>query len=247
MYRDAAKGGRILAWTAMVGAAGFGCSPAGDDSIVGDDVGGEIFDDGAAEDVSPTEVSADATEAATDSLDDARVLDCTWVNDAGNCWRTFVAEVDACLKNPIGATVRGRLATDGKSCTYAASGRTIAFATKALLAGPERDDRDLSVRPKADVDPCLHYVERASINGFVVTSASGTLIYEAVGNDVRVQCPDGSRYRGDALSITRLCGPAVFSGGAPGRTTSSSGGEVRLQLTGMTDVAYACTTTDAGA
>lgn len=179
-----------------------------------------------------------APDALTEGLEDAAPLDCTWVRDPNNCWRTFVAAVDDCLRNPVGASVRGSLAADGRSCTYPSGGRSIVFGVPVGLDGPDRDDRAFNVNVGGTM--CLHYDEFATTNGFYVTSSLGALTYTAFGNDVVVECPDGTRYRGDALSISKLCGPAVFSGGVPGRSVSSSGGQVRFQLNGMKDVVYAC-------
>jgi hypothetical protein len=194
-------------------------------------------------DASPVDASLDvATDAAFDAPEttaETGVLDCTWVSDASNCWRTFVAGVDGCLGNPVGASVRGSLATDGKSCTYPAPGRTIEFAVApAPFGGPDRAERDFVA--KVGTTTCLHYVEHAAVAGFSATSSAGTLTFTVVGSEATVQCPDGTRYRGDFVEVAKACGPAVFAGGSPDRTVAESAGTTRLQLSGMKDVVYAC-------
>jgi hypothetical protein len=191
-----------------------------------------------------------ATEAAADTSTDvqveAGVLDCAWVNDPKNCWRTFTAAVDTCLGNPVGASVRGSLSADDKTCTYPSGGRTIAYAIAPKPdGGPDRADRDFTASNGGK--DCLHYVERAAVTAFTATGPAGTVQFVAVGNDVTVTCPDGSRFEGDALAVAKLCGPAVFGGGSPDRTVVESGGVVRFQLSGMKDVVYACVApSDAG-
>ena len=214
------------------------CGSSSDAPTTGNDAGMEA--DAIAADVVDVLDSGRDTSGVdvVDAPDDAALLDCKWVNDPTNCWRTFVKGVDACLHNPIGSTVRGALATDRKTCTYA-DGRTIEFALVEAMDAPDRASRDL----KATLGgvACVHYTENVAVDGFVVTGPDGTLTYTAVGNDVTVECPDGSRYEGDAANIAKLCGGGILSGGVPGRTVVSSGADIRLQLSGMKDVVYACT------
>ncbi len=183
------------------------------------------------------------TDVATDGGVDApeQPLDCTWVNDPNNCWRTLVAGVDRCLANPLRSGVKGSLAADHASCTYS-GGRRVSFIIAPTPDGePDRADRSFTVTNSGA--ECLRYRELASVNGFTLTWPDGMFRYEAIGNDVHIECGDGTRYRGDAASIAKLCGSALLTGGAPGRTYVAVGGEVRFQLTGMKDVAFDCTTT----
>ena len=215
------------------------CGSSSDAPTTGDD-SGVTADTIAADVLDAFDSGSDTggTDTIADSPGDAAVLDCKWVNDPANCWRTFVKGVDACLHNPIGSTVRGALATDRKTCTYT-DGRTIEFALPEAMDAPDRANRDL----KATLGgvACVRYTENVAVDGFVVTGPGGTLSYTAVGNDVTVECPDGSRYEGDAANIAKLCGGGILSGGVPGRTVLSSGADIRLQLAGMKDVVYACT------
>lgn len=210
-------------------------SPSGDDAAL--DAGTDAIVAESAADVADDTAASDVPDAF-DAPAEAGVLDCKWVNDTKNCWRTFVTAVDGCLANPVG-TVRGTLTSDDASCSYPSGGRTIAFAIAPMPdGGPDRADRDFTASLGAKT--CLHYVEHAATVGFTATGPIGTLTYSAVGNDVTVVCPDGARFEGDALAVAKLCGPAVFAGGTPDRTAVESAGVVRFQLAGMKDVVYAC-------
>jgi hypothetical protein len=231
---------RLLAfvWFAQVAA----CSSAAD-AGVGDvgDAASDVVADAIVD--APADVPADSpADASVDGdVGGALPLDCKFVRDPSNCWRTFVASIDTCLGNvsPPGGD-RGTLSTDRMTCSYGTGGRSVAFAI-GLTDATEAADRDFVVStPKTS--PCLHYTERATSGGFVATGPTGTVEWITVGNDVTLVCPDGSRFHGDALAITKLCAADVIAGGAPSRRVTNASGALGFQLVGMVDFAYDCLT-----
>ncbi len=182
-----------------------------------------------------TTVASDAADTSAESDAGGLPLDCAWVRDAKNCYRTFVAAVDGCLGNTATpSTDVGTFDTARATCTYA-GGRSVAFAVPASTAA-DPADRDFTI--SSGGKSCLRYVESATKGGFTITAAAGTLTFTSVGNALSVTCPDGARYAGDALAISKLCAGEVTTV-APGRRITS-GSLQRFELVGMKDWAYAC-------
>ena len=203
-------------------------------------------------------ISPDLTDASSDSLSDSPPdiaaneaadadggsavgkLDCAFAKDPLNCWRAFTASVDDCLGNVAApSTAIGTLSGDGSSCRYP-DARAIDFliAVDPATHGVDRADRDFEARRAAT--SCLHYVERASVGGFVATSPAGTLRLQFEGDSMTLTCTDGSVFAGSPSAIVHACSTAVVTGGVPGRLLSGTADSIRFELTGMRDYVYSC-------
>lgn len=209
-------------------------SPASSDAAAID------ADDGSVDAIVIDSALDDATSEGAAETGDYLPLDCKFAGDPKNCWRAFTAEIDDCLGNPAGASIVGNFNAAGTACV-APIGRSVAFAIpidpKADV--PARADRDFTISSKTK-KACLHYVEQASVNGFVATGPFGdTLTFVAEGNTVTLTCPDGKSYRGDAVKVASFCAPDVFDGGVPQKQILG-GATVRFKLVGEKDFAFNC-------
>jgi hypothetical protein len=148
-------------------------------------------------------------------------LDCAFLQQQ-NCWKTTLTAAARCVP---GAGEVGAFAADRTSCAYA-TGALVVF-TDPVPAQPPSNQRWNFTMLAAGAG-CIKLEEPADGNDRVTTQA-GTVMLRAAGDDELVTCADGTRYQGDAASLSACPGAP---GAVPGMAATSSGGEVSLDLRG---------------
>lgn len=165
-----------------------------------------------------------------DSKDGGAQVSCDWfVQD--NCWKTAVAEANAC----VDGTLTGNVSSDTRTCSYA-DGTSIAFSNP--LSGVANDNYvwDFSVTRQGQ--NCVTFKELGATgdDGFLLRTASGEVREESVGLDVVFSCPSGERVRVDFMTafscLDKLPGIAWSSSASNGVSASLSllGGASNDQL-----------------
>jgi hypothetical protein len=148
-------------------------------------------------------------------------LDCAFVQGQ-NCWKTTLAAAAACLPD---AGETGAFAADRTNCAYS-SGTQIVFTDPIPAPAPSNQRWNFTML--AAGAGCIK-VEQPQDGNYRVTTQAGTVVLGPSGVDEVVICPDGSRFEGDAPSLSACPGaPDAI----PAAATAASGGEVSLTFLG---------------
>jgi len=152
-------------------------------------------------------------------------LDCAWLGDNANCYKTTLAAANVCL--PASNTT-GTLSADLKSCTYP-DGTTIVFDSALVLPRPPNTPWNFTVTKQGQ--PCLRFDEERQ-KRFSLTTPGGAFdeLITSTGGLTFI-CPDGKSYSQDN-ALTLLGCDGGFLGGLPGTSSGSSTTSTRFALLG---------------
>jgi hypothetical protein len=150
-----------------------------------------------------------------------RSLDCAFLQQQ-NCWKATLAAAATCVPD---AGEEGAFAADRTSCAYA-TGAQIVF-TDPIPAPPPSNQR-WNFTMLASGAGCIK-VEQPEDGNYRITTQAGTVVLGPAGGDEVVICPDGTKYQGDAVSLSACPGGP---GSVPGAVAVSSGSAVFLSLLG---------------
>ncbi len=184
-----------------------------------------------------------SSDTSSTPVDSGRI-DCPFVRDQTNCWRSFVAKVDVCLGQGDAGTFSppGLLDDAGRTCDYAA--RAIVATGTQALDGPQPGttdplQRDFTVTKEGRVCLAVHQ------DGKAVTLATEgtTLSYKGGDGTMQLTCADGRVLEGSA---SELLDCVTASGGLPGYAYRNTSTTAFFTLLGMNGPAYDCSkSTDA--
>jgi hypothetical protein len=158
--------------------------------------------------------------------DTATPIDCKWLEGA-NCWKDATVAATSCIE----AYTRGTFDAATTTCTYpdAKVNFAVPASTSYQRAGPWRFQIDNAA------GNCMTFEQTGQlrVGGMILKTSLGTFTETAVGSDVVYACPDGRRYRIDAVkrlecSLSSIPGWLSF-GESPYRD-----GTIGFALTGST-------------
>jgi hypothetical protein len=174
---------------------------------------------------------------------DSGRVDCVFVQDEGNCWRTFVQRVDTCLGQSDAGVIVGQGVLDdaGMSCTYAS--RTI-LATGQGLDRPQGSEKDPLTRAFTVVRDGRVCLDMKQAGTTVTLTSEGTVLsWKSDAHTFELTC-GGRVLQGDS---TQLLECITAKGGLPGYAYRNTDTTAWFTLLGMNAPAYDCLRTDAGA
>lgn len=177
-----------------------------------------------------------SSDSSSTPADSGRI-DCPFVRDQSNCWRTFVAKVDVCLGQGDGGTFAspGLLDDAGRTCDYAARS-IVATGSQALdqpQSGADPLQRDFTV--SKDGRACLAVHQSGKTVTFV--SEGTTLAYKGGDGTMQLTCADGRVLEGSA---SELLDCVTAGGGLPGYAYRNTSTTAFFSLLGMNGPAYDC-------
>lgn len=177
-----------------------------------------------------------SSDSSSTPADSGRI-DCPFVRDQTNCWRTFVAKVDVCLGQGDGGTFAtpGLLDDAGRTCDYAARS-IVATGSQALdqpQTGTDPLQRDFTV--SKDGRACL--AVHQSGKTVTLVSEGTTLAYQGGDGTMQLTCADGRVLEGRA---SELLDCVTASGGLPGYAYRNTSKTAFFSLLGMNGPAYDC-------
>ncbi len=183
-------------------------------------------------------LAACKTSDSTLDLDSGKI-DCRFVADRANCWRTFVQRIDGCLGQADGGVPLdvGVLATDFRSCVYAER-LIVANGDAQNLNDPQPSTPDPNRRDFTLTKggrECLTF-RQVGDAGVTLTTEGVSISYESSGNRLTLTC-DGRVFSGDA---TELLDCVTASGGLPGYAYRNDPTRGWFTVLGLNSPAYDC-------
>lgn len=175
------------------------------------------------------------------SPDSGRV-DCVFVQDDNNCWRTFVQRVDGCLGQSDAGVIVGQGVLDdaGMACTYAT--RTITATGTQALDRPQGTDKDTRSRQFTVVKDGRVCLDLKQVGTTVTLTSEGTVLsWKSDAHTFELTC-GGRVLQGDS---SQLLDCITATGGLPGYAYRNSDTSAWFTLLGMNAPAYDCVRTDA--